>query len=305
MGDPTTTEFAPLDPSKVGTVGPEVERSWGPDDGLLYAVAVGAGAVDPSRELAYTTENSAGVAQRVLPTYGVLLGNPGREISRAAGEFDPKALVHAGQTITLHQPIPPRGSIRTRGTLVAVDDKGSGALLTTTAESVDAATGAPLFTTSSSLFIRGAGGFGDRPRGGGGSSRAEPSAPREPDLVLTEATTPGQALLYRLCGDRNPLHSDPSFATAAGFDRPILHGLCTYGITGRALLAALCDGDDARFRSFEGRFVRPVLPGQTLEIAVRFTESDGGAADRGDEVTAQVEVRTEAGVVLTGTCVTV
>jgi acyl dehydratase len=121
-----------------------------------------------------------------------------------------------------------------------------------------------MFTTRTSLFIRGEGDFG--------GDRGDPAPPRveiperEPDHEVTYATRPDQALLYRLSGDRNPLHSDPAFAAMAGFDRPILHGLCTYGVTGRALLHTLCDSDPARFASMAARFSKPVMPGDTLTV---------------------------------------
>jgi len=174
--------------------------------------------------------------------------------------------------VQLHRPIPLEGTARSTSTLVSVEDKGSGALLTTETESVDAATGEPMFTTRSSVFIRGEGGFGGERTP---TVRNEPPD-RAPDHEVTYRTLPGQALLYRLCGDRNPLHSDPAFAAAGGFDRPILHGLCTYGFTGRALLHALCGSDPARFGRMEGRFSRPVMPGDTLTVSMWL--DDGGAA---------------------------
>jgi acyl dehydratase len=123
--------------------------------------------------------------------------------------------------------------------------------------------GSLLYSTGSSLFIRGEGGWGGD-RGPSGPQNVPPE--REPDHSVTYVTSPDQALLYRLNGDRNPLHSDPSFAALGGFDRPILHGLCTYGFTGRALLHALCGSDPARFQHVEGRFSSPVLPGDALSI---------------------------------------
>jgi acyl dehydratase len=129
-------------------------------------------------------------------------------------------------------------------------------------------------TSRSGIFIRGEGGFGG-PRGPG-SPWERPD--RAPDHVLVRETRPEQALLYRLSGDRNPLHADPKFAARGGFARPILHGLCTYGVTGRALLRVLCDGDPARFRSMSGRFSRPVLPGEPLTVSIWLADDDGGGA---------------------------
>jgi acyl dehydratase len=158
-------------------------------------------------------------------------------------------------------------------TVVGVYDKGKGALVVTETESVDAATGKPLFTTRSAAFIRGEGGWGGD-RGPSGPRNVAPD--RAPDHEVTYTTRVDQALTYRLSGDRNPLHSDPSFAAAAGFDRPILHGLCSYGFTGRALLHTLCDSDPARFKSMEARFSSPVFPGDDLTIAM-WREGDGEA----------------------------
>lgn len=266
----------PLNPDAVGTVGEPTERSWTSTDCLLYAVSVGCGADDPLDELAFTTENSQNVTQHVLPTYAVILGVGGGAM-RSIGTFNPAMLVHAGQGVTLHQPIPVEGRVRTVGRITAIEDKGSGALVSTAAESVDAGTGEPMFTTTSSVFIRGEGGFG----GERAPSGAKPSMPdRDPDHVVTYRTAMNQALVYRLCGDRNPLHADPAFAAAGGFDRPILHGLCTYGFTGRALLHALCDSDPKQFGSMDARFSRPVVPGDTLTVSMWVDDDGTGAAFR-------------------------
>ena len=251
-----------LNHSLVGVPGEPAERSWDSKDALLYAVGVGAGLGDPLQELEFTTENSEGIEQKVLPTYAVLIAQ-GRT-SGSLGDFDRAMLVHAEQAIELHRPLPVAGTVRTTSTVTGIYDKGSGALVVTENVAVDAATGEPLATTRSSAFIRGEGGFG----GERGSDAAWERPDREPDHQVTCQTRPEQALVYRLSGDRNPLHVDPKFAARGGFDRPILHGLCTYGVTGRALLHVLCDSDPARFRSMSGRFSRPVWPGEALTISV-------------------------------------
>jgi acyl dehydratase len=262
-----------LDHSLIGVPGEPRERSWTSSDALLYAVAVGAGLGDPLRELEFTTENSAGVEQKVLPTFGVLVARGGGA-RRSLGTFDPALLVHAEQAFELHRPLPVAGTARTTTTVTGIYDKGSGALVATEDVAVDATTGDPLVTTRSSAFIRGEGGFGGERGPRDGSDRWEQPG-RDPDLRVEQPTRPEQALLYRLTGDRNPLHSDPQFAARGGFSVPILHGLCTYGITGRALLHALCDSDPARFGSMSGRFTRPVLPGETLVVSI--WREDGGA----------------------------
>jgi len=251
-----------LNHSLVGVPGEPAERSWDSKDALLYAVGVGAGLGDPLQELEFTTENSEGIEQQVLPTYAVLIAQ-GRT-SGQLGDFDRAMVVHAEQAVELHRPLPVAGTVRTTSTVTGIYDKGSGALVVTENVAVDAASGEPLATTRSSAFIRGEGGFG----GERGTDAAWDRPDREPDHQVTYQTRPEQALVYRLSGDRNPLHVDPKFAARGGFDRPILHGLCTYGVTGRALLHVLCDSEPARFRSMSGRFSRPVWPGESLTVSV-------------------------------------
>jgi acyl dehydratase len=237
-------------------------RSWDSKDALLYAVGVGAGLGDPLQELEFTTENSEGIEQRVVPTYAVLIAQA--PMTRSLGDFDRSMLVHAEQYFELHRPLPVAGTVQTTSTVTGIYDKGSGALVVSENVAVDAATGEPLVTTRSGVFIRGEGGFG-------GPRSTDPPWTRPdwaPDHQIVRETRPEQALIYRLSGDRNPLHADPKFAARGGFSQPILHGLCTYGVTGRALLRVLCDGDPAAFRSMSGRFTRPVLPGEPLTISI-------------------------------------
>ena len=252
----------PINPDAVGSKSEPAERSWKSKDALLYALGVGAGAVDPFWELEFTTENTKDVTQRVLPTFAVIIGMGGGAMA-SIGTFNPAMLVHGEQGIELHKPIPVEGTVRTTSEITGIFDKGSGAVIATRADSVDAGTGESVFSTTSSIFIRGEGGWGgDR----GPSGPKNPAPDRAPDHEVTYGTRTDQALLYRLSGDRNPLHSDPSFAKMGGFDRPILHGLCTYGFTGRALLHALCGSDPARFKGMEARFTKPVMPGDTLTV---------------------------------------
>lgn len=253
----------PLNPDAVGATTEPVERSWSSKDCLLYALGVGAGQIDPLDELAFTTENTKGVDQQVLPTFAVILGGAGMGAMTQAGTFDFAMLVHGEQGVRLHRPLPVEGRVRVTGRITGIYDKGSGGVVATESEGVDAASGEPLFTTTASVFIRGEGGFGGD-RGPSGPRNAAPDG--DPDHVVTYATRRDQALLYRLSGDRNPLHSDPSFAALGGFDRPILHGLCTYGFTGRALLQAVCGSDPGRFGAMEGRFSKPVMPGDELTV---------------------------------------
>jgi acyl dehydratase len=251
-----------LDHSLVGIPSEPQERSWDSKDALLYAVGVGAGLGDPLRELEFTTENCEGIEQQVLPTFGVLIAQA--RPARTLGDFDRALLVHAEQAFELHRPLPVEGTVRTTATVTGIYDKGSGALVVTENVAVDAATGEPLVTSRSSAFIRGEGGFG----GERGTDAPWERPDRTPDYQVVQPTRPEQALIYRLSGDRNPLHVDPKFAARGGFSQPILHGLCTYGVTGRALLQVLCHGDPARFGSMSGRFSRPVLPGESLTVSV-------------------------------------
>ncbi len=252
----------PLNPDSVGAVGDVRTMSWNSKDALLYAVGIGAGQAD----LAFTTENTKDVQQVVYPTFAVVAGSgttsPGKSAMADIGSFNFAMLVHGSQAITLHRPIPVEAEATVQDKVVAMYDKGKAAVVVTEAET-KLKSGELLWTTRSSVFIRGEGGWGGD-RGPSGPQNEPPS--KAPDHEVTLQTSPDQAFVYRLSGDRNPLHTDPSFAAIGGFDRPILHGLCTYGFTGRALLKALCDNDVTKFKHIEGRFSSPVMPGDALTI---------------------------------------
>jgi acyl dehydratase len=253
----------PINPDAVGSKGDPVRHSWDSKDAILYALGVGAGAVDPLDELQFTTENTQNVEQVALPTMAVVLGVGAAGAFGTIGSFNPAMLVHGEESIVLHRPIPVAGEVETVGEITGIYDKGKGAVVEVTSVSTDTRSGDPLFTVVMSAFIRGEGGWGGD-RGPSGPKNVAPD--RAADHEVTYQTRPDQALLYRLSGDRNPLHTDPAFAAFGGFDRPILHGLCTYGFTGRALLHTLCGGDPARFTAMEGRFSSPVLPGEALTV---------------------------------------
>lgn len=245
-----------LDPSAVGAVGTPTERSWSYKDAILYALGVGCG-VD---ELQFSTEKN----QIVLPTFAVIVGMGGIPFDKI-GSFNFAMLVHGEQAIEVFGAIPPNGKVVTSGKVAAIYDKGKAGLAIFECEAKDAETGELRFRNRMSAFIRGAGGFGGDP-----GPKQEPfEVPaRKPDHEVTYQTRPDQALIYRLSGDMNPLHSDPELAKSVGFPKPILHGLCTYGFTGRALLSALCKNDPARFRSMEGRFSKPVFPGEAVTVRI-------------------------------------
>ena len=267
-----------INPDAVGSASAPTESWWTSKDSLLYAVGIGAGTDD----LAFTTENSIDVDHRAYPTQAVVLGDASGAFAHI-GSFNPAMLVHGEQAITLHRELPIEGRALTTAEITAVWDKGSGAVVEVTSRSTTP-DGLPLFDKVMSVFIRGEGGFGGErgPSGRNNAAQTDPalggSAPNRsaPDEEVVMVTREDQALIYRLSGDRNPLHSDPTFAQLAGFDRPILHGLCTYGFTGRALLDRLCGGDPARFRSMEGRFTSPVFPGERLTVRI-WRSGDGSA----------------------------
>jgi acyl dehydratase len=251
-----------LDLAVLGRESGPAEVSWSSTDALLYAIGVGAGQDDPLRELALTTESSTGVAQQILPTYAIVVAQRARLRPRL-GDYDPARLVHAEQRLELHRPLTVDGAARLTAVVTDIYDKGSGALARTATRAHDPETRQPLFTAVSSSFIRGEGGFGGQR--GPVSTWSPPD--RDPDHALTVGTRPDQALLYRLSGDRNPLHSDPQFAARGGFKRPILHGLATYGITARVLLGALGLSAD-QLTMITGRFTKPVLPGAKLTVSI-------------------------------------
>ncbi|MCX7200833.1 MAG: MaoC/PaaZ C-terminal domain-containing protein [Burkholderiales bacterium] len=269
-----------LDHQAVGRTAGPTEVSWDSRDAMLYALGVGAGQADPFKELNLTTENSAGQEQVMLPVYGVVITQ--RASARPdMGAVDRTKLVHAEQGFTLHKPLPLQGTARVTGKITGIFDKGSGALVTTTADVVDAATGELLVSTNSAAFIRGEGGWG----GDKGPAGPAPVPTRAPDVQVSSPTRADQALLYRLSGDRNPLHSDPEFARRGGFDKPILHGMCTYGITSRLLIQAMCAGDPRKVKGMTARFTKPVIPGDELTVqawieggVIRFRTLGAGGA---------------------------
>ncbi|MFJ8029546.1 MaoC/PaaZ C-terminal domain-containing protein [Streptomyces sp. NPDC096032] len=252
----------PIDAAKALTAEPRTgEISWNQKDVLLYHLGIGAGtpATDPD-ELRYTLESRL----HVLPSFATVAGAgaPGviSGLSMPGIEVDLARVLHGGQTLTVHRPIPAQGTATITHRVAAVHDKGKAAVLVLRTDVADA--DGPLWTNDAQIFLRGEGGFGgDR----GPSTRLE--APTgEPERTVERRIRPDQALLYRLCGDWNPLHADPEFAKVAGFERPILHGLCTYGITLKAVVDTLLGGDVSRVRSYTTRFAGVVYPGETLRI---------------------------------------
>ncbi|MGB0877148.1 MAG: MaoC/PaaZ C-terminal domain-containing protein [Mycobacterium sp.] len=264
-----------------------VEFSWTSSDVQLYHLGLGAGG-NPmdKRELRYLTD----ATPQVLPTFGNVAQSFHMTEAPAVRfpgiDIDLSRVLHASESVTVPGPIPPSG----RGVAVTkfteIWDKGKAAVIWSETTVTDPG-GTLLWSQKRSIFARGEGGFGGD-RGPSGSS----SAPdRAPDLELSIPVSPQQALLYRMCGDRNPLHSDPDFAAAAGFPRPILHGLCTYGMTCKALVDNLLDGDVRRLRSYGARMAGVVFPGETLRVCVWKNSDDPQA---GFQAVVQIPERDNA-----------
>lgn len=249
----------PLDPTHLLTLRDRGERATYSDrDVMLYALAIGM-ARDPldQAELRYVTER-AGL--RVLPTFATILPTLGF-LDDCGWDF--AQVVHGEERLTLHRPPGPAGELLLDSRVIRVADKGQdhGAAVEVEIRATRAGDGEPVFTIQRTLIARRDGGFGG-PRQPLPPPHPLPSRP--PDLDCRTATRQDQALLYRLCGDRNPLHADPAAAEQAGFGRPILHGLATLGIACHAVLRTICEYDPTLITAFDGRFTAPVVPGDTL-----------------------------------------
>lgn len=233
-------------------------------DVALYALGVGAGS-DPmdQNDLKFVYELSTR-GFKVLPTFAVAyISQSIRDIlSGRIGDitYNPMMLVHGEQSLTLHQELPPSGTITCYPVVSNIFDKGSGMLVISDVTCKDE-NGNTLAVLQSSMFIRGMGDFGGE-RGTSDKSGTPPD--RQPDAIIEQVTTENQALIYRLSGDINPLHADPDMAAIGNFERPILHGLCTFGFASRAVLKQFCDNDPSRFKSVKARFSKHVFPGETL-----------------------------------------
>jgi acyl dehydratase len=249
--------------------------SWTADDALIYALGVGAGLEQPYAELQFTTENTEGLPQKVIPTFLTLMSTSElwmRPLGFREREWEglswgwPEGLVHGEQGITLARPLPTAGTADISLELVGVHDKGSGALVIADTHVRLAGSGELLGTARAGMFIRGQGGFGGPPAPREAEPWAKPE--REPDAAVVHHSSPGQSLIYRLSGDRNPHCTDPARAKADGFDRPIFQGLGTLGFACRALIQTVCDGDSDRFRTMSARFASPMFPGETLTTLI-------------------------------------
>ena len=265
--------------------------SWTDDDVILYHLGIGAGSdpVDPD-ELRYVYEGDL----QVLPTYATI---PPFEMMMSFAFVDGldinlAQVLHGEQETILHDRIPTSGAVTNEGTVTNIFDKGKGALVVMEIVSRLESTGESLFTNRSSIYIKGEGGFG----GDSGPSTSIEIPDREPEHVVQSATLPQQALLYRISsGDKNPLHADPGFAAFAGYERPILHGLCTYGIVAKAVADSVFEGQAGDIASYRSRFSGHVFPGETIVSRIW---------DEGDRVLVVAETQERGLPVITNAVIT-
>src|SRR5437588_5742653 len=282
----------PIDVDKVvGAQIPGDVAEWDEDAVILYHLGVGAG-VPPTDagELQYTYES---VRLKVLPSFGVIpvFRMLGGLVGLEGLSFNPMMLLHGEQDLVLHKPLPARAKVDNTGRVSDVFDKGKGALVVVETETKDE-NGDLLCTNRFSAFIRGEGGFGGE---SGPQPGNEPPA-RDADVVAESPTMPQQALLYRLSGDKNPLHVDPNMAALGGFDRPILHGLCSFGIVCKAAVDLALDGDVARVGRYQARFSGVVFPGDTI-VTTMWRE--------GDRVVPAAKTKERGSAVITNAALTI
>ncbi|GIW43391.1 MAG: 3-alpha,7-alpha,12-alpha-trihydroxy-5-beta-cholest-24-enoyl-CoA hydratase [Candidatus Binatia bacterium] len=250
----------PIDVQKaLGAQLPATAGAWNPDQVILYHLGIGAGMNKPTdpKELEYTYERYLKVLPSfaVIPVFGALGGMnniPGISINLAM-------VLHGEQEVVLHRPLPVSAEIENTARVAGIYDKGKAALIVLEVNTKEKG-GAPLFTNRFTIFARGEGGFGGDP-----GPKAQHEMPnRQPDAVVESPTMPHQALIYRLSGDKNPLHCDPEFAKLAGFEKPILHGLCSFGIVCKAVVDTVLDGAVDKVASYGARFSGVVYPGETI-----------------------------------------
>ena len=239
---------------------PEIEHRYTQKDSILYALGLGFGQ-DPMNEdeLAFVYEKNL----KALPTLALVLGYTPYWLRNPESGVNWTKVVHGEQGMVLHKPVPPEGAVVGKTRVVEVIDKGEskGALVYSERKVTDQKTGDLIATLTQTTFCRADGGFGGPPRE---APAPHPIPDRAPDLTCDLPTRPEMALVYRLSGDINPLHAEPEFAKAAGFPKPILHGLATFGVAGHAILKSVCGYDPSRLTAMKGRFSAPVYPGETI-----------------------------------------
>ena len=281
----------PIDPKKaLGAQLGEGKYTWTKDQVILYHLGVGAGVPPTDRgELEYTYEKNL----KVLPSYGVIpvFGALGGLGNTPGLSFNFAMLLHGEQDIEVHQPIPTEATVTSSGHIAGIYDKGKAALVVLEVKSKDEA-GKPLFTNRFSLFLRGEGGFG----GESGPKAGNEAPTRAPDGVITSTTLPQQALIYRLSGDKNPLHADPDFAKMGGFDKPIIHGLCSYGVVCKAIVDKVLGGDVTKVARYQARFAGVGFPGETY-LTSYWKE--------GDKILIQAKSKERDAVIISNAAITV
>lgn len=280
----------PIDPAIAGSDLGSFSSAWDADDVILYHLGLGAGVpqTDPG-ELEYCLEDRL----KVLPSFSVNgpMGVMAGLLSLEGANFPPTALLHGEHEMIVHAPLPRSATVTHHGRVAEVWDKGKAALLVVEADT-STEDGQKLVTNRYHAFIRGEGGFG----GEKGTSRTVDLPDRAPDASVRKPTMLQQALLYRLCGDKNPMHSDPAISKFGGFDVPLLHGLCTYGIALKAVVDEILDGDVTKVAKYSTRFAQPVFPGDTLQVDMW---------REGDQILLGVSVVGKEGPTLTNTVIEV
>ncbi len=280
----------PIDVERaLGAALPTTEFSWDEDRVILYHLGVGAGdpPTDPG-ELEYCYEANL----KVLPSFATI--PPFASMINVGGaeglDINLAMVLHGEQDLTLAGAMPTAATVTNEAKIAAIYDKKKAAVVVVEVTSRDAGTGRELFTTRASLFVRGEGGWGGDP----GPASEDGTPDRDPDAVFSSPTLPQQALLYRLSGDKNPLHADPSFAALGGFDRPILHGLCTYGVVCKAVVDGIFGGDVAAVARYRARFAGIVYPGETVVTRVW---------DEGDRVVVEASTEERGAPVITNAAI--
>ena len=247
----------------VGKSLPPLEAEWAPDDVILYHLALGAGnPPTSSSELGYTYESDL----KVLPSFAVVsaLESLSGLFSVPGLDINPAMILHGEQSLSVSKPLTIEARVTHQPRIAAIYDKGKGALIDLQIETTEKASGEPVTMSRWGIFLRGAGGFG----GDAGPKAGAPEPDGPPDMEFTVATLPQQGLLYRLTGDKNPLHADPEFAAAVGYARPILHGLCTYGMVLKGLVDHTLEGRVDSIGEYSGRFAGVLYPGETIKVRV-------------------------------------
>ena len=240
----------------VGKVWGPYEFSYTERDLMLYALGIGF----TREDLSYIYEGNKDF--KAFPTYGVVFPNSAAAEAFLSTKANYAMVVHGEQNLEIYNPLPRNATIATTAVIEGIYDKGSGALIVMRLDTKDKG-GTPLCSNWIGIFVRGAGGFAGPTQP---QKNIPPTPQRNPDFIFEARTGVDQAALYRLSGDRNPLHIDPAFAKAVGLKEPILHGLCTYGVVCRRFVQEVFKGDSGKVKSYSARFSSPVIPGDALQV---------------------------------------